>query len=90
MEKPGKHHLCDMISDVIISDVIKVNTNVEKINITCFSIYSNTETIISLIFPPRLHNLHLIMRKHQIKPKLELGPQNNWPYLSKDVKVKKD
>lgn len=58
VEKPGKHH---------INDTIKISTGVGRTSITCFLIFSKTGNIILLIFLPRRHNLHLIMRKHQGK-----------------------
>ena len=44
-------------------------------------------------FMPKMHNMNLIMRKHQEKknpkPRLSNILQNNWPVLFKDVNVRK-
>ena len=43
----------------------------------------------SMVFLPKMHNLNLIMRKHQTNPNWNVL-QNNWPSFFKNIRVMKD
>ena len=48
-------------------------------------VHQEEHSLISMIFLPKVHNLNLIMRKHQTNPNLKDTLQNPCPVLFKNI-----